>query len=121
MKGQFFKGALVGGIGAAIVMATGVGVAATNGNFILGASNSADKKTALSSTVTTATFGLTNTGGGKAATFSVDSGVAPFTVNSATRVSNLNADKLDDINSTGFLRNRVPLDLTGSVDSPNGV
>ena len=31
------------------------------------------------------------------------SGHAPFTVNSGTKVANLNADKLDGIDSTGFL------------------
>jgi hypothetical protein len=82
----------------------GVGVAATGGNFILGQSNNAGNTTALSSGVTTGpTLSLTNTGGKPAARFSADSGVQPFSVGSATKVANLNADKLDGFDSSYFL------------------
>jgi len=59
----------------------------------------------------------TNTGTGPAGAFEVGSGVTPFTVNSSTKVANLNADKLDALDSTDFLRNTVPLSLTGSTAS----
>ncbi|MDQ3878433.1 MAG: hypothetical protein M3290_08825, partial [Actinomycetota bacterium] len=42
-------------------------------------------------------------GGGTAATFSVDAGVPPFTVDSPTKVENLNADSLDGMDSSAFL------------------
>src|SRR6266571_775641 len=56
-----------------------------------------------------------NNGGGQALKLFVSGGVAPFTVNSATKVTNLNADKLDGTDSSGLLRNTVPLSLTGSA------
>jgi hypothetical protein len=94
----------------------GVGVAATGGNFILGMPNSADQSTSLNSGVTTGpTLQLTNGGGKPAARFSTGSGVAPFSVDRAIKVPNLNADWLDGLNSTQFLRNTVPLSLTGST------
>jgi len=86
-----------------------------------------------SSTATTGVF--TNTGGGPAGGFFVNAGVRPFTVSSSAKVPNLNADQLDGrdsayflpktakaadsnlldgIDSTGFLRNLVPLSLSGS-------
>jgi hypothetical protein len=43
-----------------------------------------------------------NTGGGPALGLTVNSGKAPFTVNSPTKVSNLNADKLDGLDSSSF-------------------
>jgi hypothetical protein len=49
--------------------------------------------------------------------FFVNAGVRPFTVNSNAKVGNLNADLVDGIDSTGFLRNKLPLALTGSVAS----
>src|SRR5437870_692109 len=48
MKPTFFKGAAVGGIMGAFVAGATMALAATGGNFILGASNSANKTTALS-------------------------------------------------------------------------
>jgi hypothetical protein len=58
-----------------------------------------------------------NTGGGPAGAFVVNAGVAPFTVSSSAKVANLNADLFDGLNSTAFLRNQVPLTLTGAVAS----
>jgi hypothetical protein len=87
----------------------GTTYAATGGNFILGQSNSASSTTSLTRTGANAAKGLqvTNTGTGAGATalgLSVASGHAPFTVNSGTKVANLNADKLDGLDSTGFIR-----------------
>jgi hypothetical protein len=86
----------------------GMSYAATGGNFILGQSNSASSTTALTRTGVNTGKGLqvTNTSTGAGATalgLNVASGHAPFTVNSGTKVTNLNADKLDGIDSTGFL------------------
>ena len=97
---------------------TGLSYAATGGNFILGKSNSASSTTSLSATpasgsalsVTNATSGL------PAAAFKVTT-AAPFTVNSKTKVTNLNADLLDGLDSSVFARSRrrpqpniVPID-----------
>jgi hypothetical protein len=91
---------------------SGLAYAATGGNFILGKSNSAGATTSLSATpksgsalsVTDATSGL------PAAAFKVTS-AAPFTVNSQTKVANLNADLLDGLDSSAFVQrsNVVPI------------
>jgi hypothetical protein len=47
-----------------------------------------------------------NTGGGSAGSFTVNAGVAPFTINSSTKVTSLNADQLDGLDSSA-LQNRV--------------
>src|SRR3954468_13320449 len=85
---------------------------ATVKTFMLGTGNTADRPT----TVTAATaptwpttgsqrlLQLTNsntTAGATALGLNVASGHAPFTVNSGTKVANLNADKLDGISSSG--------------------
>src|SRR5439155_16289423 len=107
MRGMFFKGALVGGIGAALVMAATVAVAATGGNFLLGKSNSAGAPTSLTSTTAAgSTLKLTNTGGKPAASFTGGTGAAPFTVNSTKNVAKLNADLLDGIDSTQLVRGK---------------
>ncbi len=45
---------------------------------------------------------FTNTGGGPAGSFTVNNGAAPFTVNSSTVVSRLNADSVDGYSGTSF-------------------
>jgi hypothetical protein len=61
-----------------------------------------------------------NTAGGPAGAFVTNAGVAPFTVTGTVKVAGLNADLFDGLNSTAFLRNQVPLSLTGSA-AINGV
>ena len=83
----------------------GTAVAATGGNVILGKANSASSKTSLSAAISSTALQLTNTGTGTGATalgLNVASGHAPFTVNSPTKVANLNADRLDGQDSTAF-------------------
>jgi hypothetical protein len=81
--------------------------AATGGNFILGQSNSAGNTTSLSAPLAgKKALQLTNTSTGAGATalgLNVAIGHTPFTVNSGTKVANLNADKLDSLDSTAFL------------------
>lgn len=89
---------------ALVLGVSGAAYAATGGNFILGHSNSANQGTALSSGVTSApSLSVTNSGGRPAARFTSNLGVAPFSVSNGTKVPNLNADKLDGIDSTGFV------------------
>jgi hypothetical protein len=83
----------------------GTTYAATGGNFILGQPNSASSTTSLTRTGANAGKGLqvTNTSTGAGATalgLNVASGHPPFTVNSGTKVANLNADKLDGLDSS---------------------
>jgi hypothetical protein len=87
-----------------LVLSGGVAYAATGGNFILGTPNSANATTGLSSNVASGpTLDLTNTGGQPAASFTGGAGAAPFAVNSTRKVAKLNADRLDGIDSTGFV------------------
>jgi hypothetical protein len=81
----------------------GVGVAATGGTFILGQPNTADDTTSLNSGVTTGpTLELSNGGNRPAARFRAAPGVQPFVVDSPTKITNLNADKLDGLSSESF-------------------
>jgi hypothetical protein len=82
----------------------GTTYATTGGNFILGQPNSASSTTGLSAGTTGPAFRVTNTSTGTGGSFNVASGHPPFTVNSGTKVANLNADKLDGLDSTGFIR-----------------
>jgi len=81
----------------------GTTYAATGGNLILGQSNTASSTTALSAGTTGPAFKVTNTSTGTGGSFNVAAGHQPFTVNSGTKVTNLNADKLDGKDSTAFL------------------
>jgi hypothetical protein len=91
----------------AFIVLGGTTYAATGGNFILGQSNSAGSTTSLSSGTTGPALKVTSTNTGTGASalgLNVASGHAPFSVNSGTKVTNLNADKLDALNSTDFIR-----------------
>jgi hypothetical protein len=89
----------------AFVVLGGMSYAATGGNFILGKSNTASSTSSLSAPVAGKALNLTNTSTGAGATalgLNVAAGHAPFTVNSGAKVANLNADKLDGTDSSGF-------------------
>jgi hypothetical protein len=85
---------------------TGLAYAATGGNFILGRANSANKTTALTGSPTSgAALSVTNaTSGQPAAAFHTTGTAQPFSVNSTTKVTNLDADLLDGLDSTAFQR-----------------
>jgi hypothetical protein len=101
--------------------------AATGGRLILGQANSADATTGLSSNVSSGpTLDLTNTGGKPAASFTGGTGAAPFAVNSTKKVAKLNADRLDGVDSTGFvpssgLQRVGPITLQLDPNSGQGV
>ncbi|MDQ2983302.1 MAG: hypothetical protein M3R70_05175 [Actinomycetota bacterium] len=146
MSKGFFKGAFVGGIGAAVVMTATAALAGTGvgGIFNLGQSNTVDGTSGLSGTTAgpqlnvansgaaassqgiagytnsskAAAIYARNNGGGPAAAFSVLAGKAPFAVTpSSGKVASLNSDLLDGLDATSFLRNQVPLSLSGSNGS----
>jgi hypothetical protein len=71
-------------------------------------------KGVTSSPTGSAVLGL-NLGGGPGLSSVVNSGVAPLSVNSDTKVAKLNADKLDGSDASDFLHDSVPLSLTGST------
>lgn len=96
--------------GLALVMALLFGVAtmavgATGGNFLLGKANSAGATTRLTSAVAGPALNLVNNGTAAAATalnITVPSGNPPMTVNSSTKVTNLNSDQLDGKEAADF-------------------
>jgi hypothetical protein len=110
MKGSF-KTALIAALVSAFV-AAGAAVATTK-TFVLGTSNTVD----AASTVTAGSSGLnakllqlTNNSTGSSATalgLTTPSSRPPMIVSSQAKVANLNADKLDGVDSTGFLRSPI--------------
>jgi hypothetical protein len=109
----------------------GVGIAATGGNFILGVPNTATSPTELSASgaASTSALKVTNTNtatGSTALELNVPAGKAPMKVNSKTKVTNLNADLLDGLESTAWVRRGVALNVnvnpslaSGAVDVTN--
>ena len=95
---------------------------ANGGNFILGRSNAASTLTKLTGNVDGAAMQVINTNAGAddtALSLQAQAGEAPMRVNSATRVTNLNADKLDGVDSSALLGRdavlAVVLDGNGAV------
>jgi len=114
----------------AFIVLGGVSYAASGGSLILGKANSASSTTSLSAPVSgKKALQVTNTSTGAGATalgLNVASGHPPFTTNSGTKVTNLNADKLDGQDSTSFvttaaLRQVGPLTVTPPDGSGGGV
>ena len=109
----------------------GVGIAATGGNFILGVPNTATSPTELSASGSASTSALkvTNTNtvtGSTALELNVPTGKTPMKVNSKTKVANLNADSLDGLESTSWVRRGLALNVnvnptlgSGAVDVTN--
>ncbi len=100
----------------------GAGYAATGGNFILGQSNSASNTTSLAAPVANEGLKVRNvstTDGATALGLEVRAGHAPMTVNSGTKVVNLNADRVDGIDSGAFLQKGVA--QSANVSGAGGV
>src|SRR6476619_6957174 len=107
MKRPHISPALVISLVALFVSMSGAAWAATGGNFILGQANSATTQTGLTANVAGKTLQLTNTSTAAGATplgLTPGAGRPPFQTPSTTKVANLNADKLDGIDSTKFMR-----------------
>src|SRR6476646_5741678 len=106
MKRPHISPALVISLVALFVSLSGTAWAATGGNFILGQGNGATTQTGLTGDLAGRALQLTNTNTGAGATplgLTAGAGRPPFVTNSGTKVPNLNADKLDGVDSTGFL------------------
>jgi hypothetical protein len=111
-------------IALAVIMAvTSAGTAAAASYLVLSTSNTASTTTTLKSAVNAAVLQITNTNsvGGTSAkglSITVPTGRPPIVVNSgAGKATNLNADKLDGIDSTGFIRG--PVQAWHEVGTPN--
>jgi hypothetical protein len=100
-------------VGLAVILALTVGLATTalagtgvGARFQLGQTNSVNAITKLVGSVAGPSLQIDNNSTGAAATaldLQVEAGKAPMKVNSETNVANLNADKLDGLDSGAFL------------------
>ena len=97
------------------LVTSGAAAGAAGASLILGQANSAGSKTTgLSSKGTGATLKVSNSGTGRAMEVTSSKGVPlrisgpsgkpPMTVNSRAKVANLNADKVDGLDASAFLR-----------------
>jgi hypothetical protein len=94
----------------------GMGYAATGGNFLIGKSNQAKTTTSLVGSPTSGVaLKVKNLTSGSPAAAFVASNAQPFTVSSTTKVSNLNADLFDGLDSAAFQlkSNNVRIDAPG--------
>src|SRR5260221_6297185 len=91
------------------------GWAANGAAFVLGLVNSATVRTFLGANYNGTALQVSNTSTGASATaltLSVAAGHPPLKVNSTTKVTNLNADYLDGLDSTALTRVvRIPFNL----------
>jgi hypothetical protein len=93
----------------------GAGYSATGGNFLLGRTNTATTPTVLVAPLNGRTLQINNVNAGLNATplaLVSRTDRPPMAVNSLVKVANLNADRLDGLDSTHFPRSKVvPFDL----------
>jgi hypothetical protein len=106
MQLNFGKGLMAGAAGVAVVLAV---TAAANGTglgavFNLGRTNKVNAASTLTGKTRKPMLTVINSGQGTALNLHVSSGHAPFSVNSATKVANLNASLLGGIGPAGFVR-----------------
>lgn len=120
MKRPFLKGALIGGLGAALVMVSSAALAGTGigAVFNLGRVNSVNAQSALVGSASTTMLRVRNTGNGRAVSFQVKSGHAPFAVNTGVKVPFLNSDRLDDFHANELGRlSPTTFSFPGATDS----
>lgn len=101
---------LIVSITALVVALGGASYSATGGNFILGRANSATSQTRLVTPLNGPAFRIDNTSAAASATgvaIVTNAARPPFLVTSQIKVANLNADRLDNFNSTQFSRKTV--------------
>jgi hypothetical protein len=120
MRTTFLKGVVLGAIVAAVVSAGAIGFGAVTPFNLNTTANTVSVPTGASGSIAGDLFTLTDDSatagaplaltnnstatGATALNLKVKTGKPPLTVNSATKVAKLNADKLDGIDSTGFVQ-----------------
>src|SRR4051794_18006914 len=92
---------------ALVVAFASSGTAAAVSYLVLGTANTSSATTTLKSAANAPVLQLTNTNtaggaGARGLAITVPPGRPPMSVNSSTRVANLNADKLDNLDSSAF-------------------
>ena len=106
MQLSFGKGLMAGAAGAAAVLAITAAANAlgVGSPFLLGKTNKVNATSALTGTAQGPMLNVLNSGHGTALSLHVSSGHPPFSVNSATKVANLNASLLGGIGPAGFVQ-----------------
>ena len=104
-----FKGGIVGAIGALVLLGGGTAVAGTGigGVFNLGETNTVNESTVLSGSKSGPMLRVINSSTGASASglnINVNPSRPPIVTNSATRVGNLNADKVDGYHANQLAR-----------------
>jgi hypothetical protein len=105
MRSDLFKGAVLGSIVSTVVLLAASALAGTGVGavFNLGTTNRVNATSTLKGATGGKSLQITNTGSGRGLGITVGSGKAPIVVNSsAGNATNLDADKLDGIDSSGF-------------------
>jgi hypothetical protein len=107
---RFHTPALFGlGFASALVLAGGTASATNGGSLLLGRSNTASATTAL------------NNSAGTPLALSAPTGLPPLRVNSAAKVANLNADRLDGFDAAAFASTAGRTGIVfGSADDRDG-
>lgn len=105
MKREFAGGVILGSVVATIVLVAASAWAGSGigGVFNLGKKNAVDHQSTLVGNAPESVLKVQNTGDGVAEKLMTNAGVPPFSVSSGARVSNLNADLLDGLDSNQFL------------------
>jgi hypothetical protein len=114
-KAGMLGAGMVGGLIAAVVLMTLPAMGVTGGSFILGRSNTAENRTALKGATETANLRVENTGDKPALSLATSSDAPPMAVNSKKKVTNLNADTVDGLDSVD-LNDADTLDGLDSAD-----
>lgn len=107
MARELVKGAVVGAITSSILLVSTAAVAGTGvgGVFNLGKTNKVNAQSTLTGSTSGKNLQINNSGAGPALGLAVGAGKAPLVVNAtAGKATNLNADKLDGLNSTDFYK-----------------
>ena len=110
MSIQINRGLVVGSVVAGVALAIGVGgvgYAATGGNFILGGANSANRTSTLTSTA------------GSALALRAAPTTAPLAVSNSVKVSRLNADLVDGLDSSAFQRKGAIVRVSSPTFTPS--
>jgi hypothetical protein len=103
---SFLRGSAVGGVAAALVLGATAALAGNGvgGVFNLGEQNTVNESTSLRGATPWRNLQITNTGSGSALGLKVDPGEPPMAVNSSGKVTHLNADELDGLDSDQLQR-----------------
>ncbi len=96
--------AITGLIAGVVIVSPAVAGTGIGALFNLGRANTVNRTTTLTGTTSGRILALANTGTGSALSLSTRAGQAPMTVTSSTRVAHLNADLLDGLDASAFVK-----------------